>query len=250
MIKAIIIDDETHCIDRLAGLVNEHHAGLIDLQGAFQTAEEGLQAIRTLHPELVFLDIQIHDTTAFDLLRQMGEIDFDVIFTTAYDKYAVEAFRFSAIDYLLKPVAADELEQAVGRLEKKIAKNETAQKLDALFHNIKNMQGASRRIAVPVVNGLVFVQVSDIIRCESDSNYTTLFLKDKQKLTVARTLREFEELLTSANFYRVHNSHLVNLAYIKNYQKGKGGLLTMIDNSQVEVSTRRKEEFLKKLSEI
>ncbi|MES1161036.1 MAG: LytTR family DNA-binding domain-containing protein, partial [Bacteroidota bacterium] len=106
-----------------------------------------------------------------------------------------------------------------------------------------------RRIAVPVVNGLVFVQVGDIIRCESDINYTTLFLKDKQKLTVARTLREFEELLTEANFYRVHNSHLVNLAYIKSYQKGKGGTLTMMDNSRVEVSIRRKEEFLKNLSE-
>jgi two-component system LytT family response regulator len=248
MIKAIIIDDELHCIDRLTELL-EDHAGSIDLLGAYRTAAEGLRAIRTLRPGLVFLDIQIHDSTAFDLLRTIGEIDFEVVFTTAYDKYAVEAFRFSAIDYLLKPVAPDELAQAVSKLEKKMAKNETAQKLDALFHNLKNMQGASRRIVVPVVNGLVFVQVGDIIRCESDINYTTLFLKDKQKITVARTLREFEELLTDSNFYRVHNSHLVNLAYIKNYNKGKGGFLTMTDNSQVEVSTRRKEEFLKRLSE-
>jgi two-component system LytT family response regulator len=250
MIRTIIIDDEMHCIDRLTGLVKEYHADTIEILGACKTAEEGLRAIQTLRPELVFLDIQIHDTIAFDLLRQIGEIDFEVIFTTAFDKYAVEAFRFSAIDYLLKPIVPEELQQSVKRLEKKIAKDETAQKLDTLFHNFKNIQGASRRIAVPVMNGLVFIQVSDIIRCESAINYTTLFLKDKQKLTVARTLREFEELLTNANFYRVHNSHLVNLAYIKNYNKGKGGILTMTDNSQVEVSTRRKDDFLKRLSEL
>lgn len=250
MIRTIIIDDETHCIDRLTGLVNEYHAGAIEILGAYRTAGEGLRAIQTLRPELIFLDIQIHDSTAFDLLRQIKEIDFEVIFTTAFDKYAVEAFRFSAIDYLLKPIAPEELQQSVKRLEKKMAKNETTQKLDTLFHNFQNIQGASRRIAVPVINGLVFIQVSDIIRCESEINYTTLFLKDKQKLTVARTLREFEELLTNANFYRVHNSHLVNLAYIKNYNKGKGGILTMTDNSQVEVSTRRKEDFLKKLAEL
>jgi two-component system LytT family response regulator len=249
MIKAIIIDDETHCIDRLAALLEEFHAGSVELLGAYQTAEEGLRVIQSSRPELIFLDIQIGDTTAFDLLRQIGNMDFDVVFTTAYDKYAVEAFRFSAMDYLLKPISPDELERAIHKLEKKKTDIATSERLNVLFHNLKHIQGAARRIGVPVANGLVFVLVSDIIRCESEINYTTLFLKDKQKITVARTLREFEELLTDAGFYRVHNSHLVNLAYIKSYQKGKGGTLTMTDNSRVEVSTRRKEEFLKKLSE-
>jgi two-component system LytT family response regulator len=122
-------------------------------------------------------------------------------------------------------------------------------KLDTLFHNLKQIQGSSRKICVPVINGLVFIHVGDIIRCQSEINYTILFLRDKQKLTVARTLREFEDLLGGSGFYRVHNSHLVNLEYIKSYNKGKGGFLTMTDNSQVEVSTRRKEEFLKKLTE-
>jgi len=248
MIRTLIIDDEQHCIDRLQKLLQDYHPETIRLLGTYSDAAAAEESIRILRPDLVFLDIQIGATTAFDLLKNIGEPAFELIFTTAHDKYAVQAFRYSAIDYLLKPIDATMLGESIGRLEKKIAGHETARKLDALFHNLKNLQGPSRRICVPVVNGLIFIQVSDIIRCQSEINYTTLFMKDKQKLTVARTLREFEELLADANFYRVHNSHLVNLAYIRSYHKGKGGFLTMIDNSQIEVSTRRKDDFLKALS--
>jgi two-component system, LytTR family, response regulator len=158
-----------------------------------------------------------------------------------------QAFKFSAIDYLLKPVDREDLKAAIGRLSDKIHKTNASKKIDTLIHNL---HGASKRICVPVVTGLVFLQVNDIIRCQSDVNYTTLYLRDRQKLVVAKTLKEFEELLTDYNFFRVHNSHLINLAYIKNYNKGKGGFLTMTDQSIVEVSTRRKEEFMKKLSEL
>lgn len=247
MIKAILIDDEQHCIDRLSGLLGQYE-GAIELSGTYRDIDEGEKAIRSQRPDLVFLDIQIGDATAFDLLRRIGDPGFEIIFTTAFDKYAVEAFRFSAIDYLLKPIDPAQLSQAVQKLEKRQAAGDTARKLDTLFHNLKDLQGPSRRICVPVINGLVFILVGDIIRCQSDVNYTTLFLKDKQKLTVARTLGEFEDLLSGSNFFRVHNSHLVNLAYIKSYHKGKGGFLTMLDQSQVEVSTRRKDEFLKRLS--
>jgi two-component system LytT family response regulator len=247
MIRSILIDDEQHCIDRLSGLLRQYE-GIIEVSGAYRDVEEGEKAIRAQRPDLVFLDIQIGAATAFDLLRRMGDPSFGIIFTTAFDKYAVEAFRFSAIDYLLKPIDPDQLNEAVQKLEKRQSAGDTARKLDALFHNLKDIQGASRRICVPVVNGLVFIQVGDIIRCQSEINYTTLFLKDKQKLTVAKTLGEFEDLLSGSDFFRVHNSHLVNLACIKSYHKGKGGFLTMIDQSQVEVSTRRKDEFLRRLS--
>jgi two-component system LytT family response regulator len=123
-------------------------------------------------------------------------------------------------------------------------------KFEVLFHNLKNSQGVSKKISIPTVNGLVFLEVSDIIRCQAEVNYTTIFLKEKQKITVSKTLKEFEELLTAYNFYRVHNSHLINLAYIKSYHKGKGGYVSLTDNSEIEVATRRKEQFLKKLSEI
>ena len=250
MIKAIIIDDEQHCIDRLKKLVENYCNDSIEINGAFQSVEEGLSAVKQIKPELVFLDVEIKDKTGFDLLKQLPEINFEVIFTTAYDKYAVQAFKFSAIDYLLKPVVADELEAAVKKLNAKFSQKEISQKFDTLFHNLKNMHGASKKICVPVLNGIVLLEISDILHCESEINYTKIFLKNKQKLLVAKTLKEFEEMLSDYNFYRVHNSHLINLAYIKSYNKGKGGSVTMEDGSEIEVSTRRKEEFLKKLTAI
>ncbi len=247
MIRAIIIDDEQHCIDRLSKLVKENCSETVALEGTFQTVESGLRAITSIKPQLIFLDVQILDKTGFDLLQQAGNINFEVIFTTAFDKYAVQAFKFSAIDYLLKPVDATDLLQAVNKLQSKISKEETAKKIDVLLHNFTD---TAKRISVPTMSGLVFLTVNDIIRCESEVNYTTIFLKDKQKMMVAKTLKEFEELLTDYNFFRIHNSHLINLAHIKSYNKGKGGFVTMNDNSQVEVSTRRKEDFIKRLSEV
>jgi two-component system LytT family response regulator len=173
-----------------------------------------------------------------------------VIFTTAHEKYAVQAFKFSAVDYLLKPVDADDLKQAINKLQQKISKEEVSKKFDVLFYNLKNIQSTSKRITVPTIKGFEFLQVHDIVRCQSDINYTIIFLKGKQKITVAKTLKEFEELLIDHNFFRVHNSHLINLSYIKSYNKGKGGTVTMTDSSEVEVSTRRKDGFLKRLEEL
>lgn len=247
MIKAIIIDDEQHCINRLENLLANYCAESVQLCGSFQSVKDSLAGVQTLKPDLVFLDVEIKDSTGFDFLKQLPQINFEVIFTTAYDKYAVQAFKFSAIDYLLKPVDADELQASIKKLNEKISEKEMSQKFDALFHNLKNMQGASKRICVPVLTGFVLIDVDNIMRCESNINYTTLFLKDKQKLLVAKTLKEFEELLKDYNFYRVHNSHLINLAYINAYNKGKGGIVIMKDGTEVEVSTRRKEDFIKKL---
>ena len=142
-------------------------------------------------------------------------------------------------------VAAEDLGIAIAKIAEKMAKNDTSAKLDTLFHNLKNIQGMSKKICVPVVTGLVFLEIADIIRCESDINYTTFFLKDKQKLVVAKTLKEFEEMLVEYNFFRVHNSHLINLPYSKSYNKGKGGFVTLAHNSPIEGSTRRKDDFIK-----
>lgn len=245
MIKAIIIDDEQHCIDRLGSLLRVNHHDAINLLGFYKNVEEGMAAIAKLKPQLVFLDVQIHDKTGFDLLKQVNKIDFDIIFTTAYEKYAVQAIKFSALDYLLKPVTAEDLDLAIRKSADKRMANDTSTKLDTLFHNLRNIQGLSKKICVPVVTGFVFLEIADIIRCESEVNYTTLFLKDKQKLVVAKTLKEFEEMLTEYHFFRVHNSHLINLAYIKSYNKGKGGFVTLSDGTSVEVSTRRKDDFIK-----
>jgi two-component system LytT family response regulator len=249
MLKAIIIDDEQHCIDRLTRLLAEA-AAPVQLLQSYQSVQDGLQGIKEHQPDVVFLDVQIQEKTGFDLLGELKEINFEVIFTTAYDRYAVQAFKFSALDYLLKPVDSGDLLQALRKLNAKVSRNEMSGKFDVLFHNMKNLQGISKKISVPTVNGFSFLPVSDIIRCQAEVNYTTIHLKEHQKITVAKTLKEFEELLTEYNFYRVHNSHLINLAYIKSYNKGKGGYVSMSDNSEIEVSTRRKDDFLKRLAEV
>lgn len=249
MIRTLIIDDEQHCIDRVTHLL-EAHKDRVHLMDALHSVEEGVTAIKKFKPDLIFLDVQINDKTGFDLLKQIDTHDFEVIFTTAHDKYAVQAFKFSAIDYLLKPVDADDLQQALEKVSKKVAEKANNDRLDVLLHNLKNTQGSTKKISIPTVTGFVFVQVTDILRCQSEINYTTIFLKDKQKMTVAKTLKEFEELLSDYNFFRVHNSHLINLAYIKSYNKGKGGIVTMMDQTDIEVSTRRKDDLMKKLSEI
>jgi len=248
MLKAIIIDDEQHCIDRLTHLIGRYTLS-IQLIGSYLYFDDGLLAVKQLKPDVVFLDVQINSNTGFDLLMELNQINFEVIFTTAYEKYAVQAFKFSAIDYLLKPVDANDLEQALKKLNDKIEKKQMSEKFEVLLHNLKDIHGASKKISVPTVYGFSFLQVNDIIRCQSEVNYTTIYLQHNQKLTVAKTLKEFEELLSECNFYRIHNSHLINLAYIKSYNKGKGGFVTMRDNTEIEVSIRRKESFLKKLTD-
>lgn len=249
MINTIIIDDEIHCIQRLSNLLKEYCRDNIHLLGAYENIEEGLSSIKKLRPGLVFLDIQLNEKTGFDMLRQIKDITFELIFTTAYEKYAVQAFKFSALDYLLKPIDADDLLMAVNKVTKRISRNEMSKKMDVLFHNLKNIN-APRKISIPTVDGLMFIEVNDIIRCQSSINYTTIYLKNNQKITVAKTLKEFDELLSDYNFYRVHNSHLINLIHIKKYNKNKGGYIEMCDHSEIQLSSRRKEDFIKKLSEI
>ncbi len=250
MIRTIIIDDEQHCIDRLKRLLQENCSLFTELVGTFSSFEEGVFAIKKLKPDLLFLDVQLQDKTGFELLKKLDEINFEVIFTTAHEKYAVQAFKFSAIDYLLKPVDVEDLIQAIKKLQQKISREEVSKKFDALFYNLKNMQSTAKRIMVPTIKGFEFLPVQNIVRCQSDINYTIIFLKDKQKITVAKTLKEFEELLVDHNFFRIHNSHLVNLSCIKSYNKGKGGTVTMTDNTEVEVSTRRKDDFIKRLEKL
>ena len=247
MIRAIIIDDEQHCIERIKDLIEMHCSNKIHIMDEFKTVPEGINGINKLKPDLVFLDVEIKDQTGFDLLKQTVDISFDVIFTTGYDKYAVQAFKFSAIDYLLKPVDADDLKRAVGKLSDKLNHPDSSKKMENLLHNIAS---TNKRICVPIVTGFVFIPVNEIIHCESDVNYTTIYLSDKQKLMVAKTLKDFEELLGEFHFFRIHNSHLINAAYLKNYNKGKGGSVTLTDGTELEVSTRRKEDFLKWLEKI
>ena len=247
MITALLIDDEQHCIDRLATLLSEYCATSVRVIGTARSVDEGIGAIRQLRPDLLFLDVELGDKSGFDILSAQGDERPAVIFTTAFERYAVQAFRFSALDYLLKPVDGEDLRMAVGKATERKSREDMAQKIDVLFHNLKTLEGPLKRISVPTINGFVVIHVSDIIRCESDVNYTNIHLKGRRKLTVARTLKEFEELLGEYDFFRVHNSHLINLACVKGYNKGKGGYVSMVDDSEIEVSTRRRSEFIRRI---
>ncbi len=250
MVKVLIVDDEQHCIDRLSKLLYPSHSNLLEISGTALTVEEGVEKITSLNPDLIFLDVQIDDKTGFDLLRTLPEINFAIIFTTAYEKFAIQAIKFSAIDYLLKPIDDADLNAAIVKFMKERSQKLTAQKIDILLENTKNKKDLPKKIIVPTVNGFEFLEIADIARCKSDINYTTIYLKDKHKLVVAKTLKEFEELLSGHPFFRVHNSHLINLNFIKSYNKGKGGSVILTDGTEIEVSFRRKDDFLKRLSEL
>jgi two-component system LytT family response regulator len=249
MIKAIIVDDEQHCISRLTRLLEENCAQTVEVIGVCTTGKDGFEKISNLKPDLVFMDIQLGESTGIDLLKQIGKIDFEVIFTTAYDNYAIQAFKFSAIDYLLKPVEADELSAAVQRLRHINDQKQLADRLQNLFQNLKG-GSTPARISVPTNNGLVFLNVQDITRCEADVNYTTIYLKDKSTLTVAKTLKDFDQMLSVHQFFRIHSAHLINLQSVKSYHRGKGGYVIMNDNTSLEVSSRRKDLFLQKMAEL
>ncbi|MFT3682365.1 MAG: LytTR family DNA-binding domain-containing protein [Ferruginibacter sp.] len=246
MIKAIIVDDEQHCIDRLNNLLTLHHANEINVAVTVLTVKEGIKAIKEHQPDLVFLDVQVYDRTGFDLLRECGKIEFKVIFTTAYDKFAIQAIKFSAIGYLLKPVDEDDLKEAIEKL-KETSVEQTSLMAGVIENNLQQPV-KKKKLTIATGNELLFINIDEIIRCHSDINYTTIFKTDKQKIVVAKTLKEFEELLSDHNFFRVHNSELINLAYIKSYNKGKGGSVVLQDGTELEVSTRRKDDFLKKMA--
>lgn len=245
MINAIIIDDERHSCDALKMLLGkccqQVHVAAICYSG-----EEGIKRITELKPQLVFLDIEMPHMNGFQMLEQLPKIDFEIIFTTSYDQYAITAFKFSALDYLLKPVDREELEKAVQRVIKKI-NPPVSQQLEILLQKINQPAITVQRIALPTMQGLEFIPVESIIHCSSNNNYTEFFLTDKKKLLVSRTLKEVEDMLADHSFLRVHNSYIVNLNAVTRYIRGEGGYLVMTDGSTIDVSRSRKEMLMQKL---
>ena len=249
MINAIIIEDEQRSREMLREMLHQHFKN-IAVHAVCASAEEGKAAIKAYQPDLVFSDIELEKDTAFEMLQQLQDINFEVIFTTAYEKYAIQAIKFSALDYLLKPFSLSDLSEALHHYQQKQNKKQATHQFDALFHNLNHLQKDAKKIALPTLNGLVVIHLKEIIRCQADVNYTTFFMAGKSQLVIAKTLKEFEELLSEYDFMRVHNSHLINLNHVKKYTKGEGGIITMVDGSEVDVSRRKKSEFLKRLAEL
>jgi len=249
MLSSIIIDDEEKARTNLSNLLKDYCQN-VEVLDSVGSVKDAVDAVNTGNPDLIFLDVKMQGETGFDFLQQIDEINFEIIFVTAFDQYATKAFKFCAIDYLLKPININELKDAVEKVEKKKEKEFDKDKVTNLLENLKNKDEGINKLALSTLEGLTFVQLSDIIRCESSDNYTMFFLVNGERIMVSKTIKHFEELLSSHNFLRTHQSHLINLAHIKKYVKGDGGYVIMSDDSSVLISRRKKDDFLEKLSNI
>lgn len=248
-IKAIIVDDEQHCIDALQTMLQKKCPG-VQVIATAKSVRDAKELVDELQPDLVFLDVEMPYQNGFELLKLFEKVFFDVIFTTAYEQYALKAIKFNALDYLLKPFSVKELQDALDkcreRKSNRVKDQQGTSPMDVFLQNMKTLQQTHKKIALPTINGLVFMPVQNIVRCESTGNYTRIFFTDKKNLMVSRPLKEFEELLSDVDFFRVHNSHLINMQQMQSYIQGEGGFALMSDGTQVEVSRRRKADFLKK----
>jgi two-component system LytT family response regulator len=245
MIKSIIVDDEMKSRESLKKILLSFCEN-VEVLATCQNVEEALAAIDKLKPDLVFLDIQMQGETGFDLLSRLPKIDFDVIFTTAHSEYAIKAIKFSAIDYLLKPIDVDELQTALTKVRAKQNGN-ILERMQQLLQNVKSPSVENYKLALPTSEGLTFIRVNDLLYLKASGNYTEFYMREGQKYLVSRHLKEYDDLLADQNFFRIHHSSLINLNYIKNYVRGDGGYVVMTDNTSLDVSRRKKEEFLEKI---
>jgi two-component system LytT family response regulator len=243
MIRTVVIEDEDHSRKLMLSMLHEHHQQLHVVAEA-GSVREGLKAITDQKPDLVFLDIELQSETSFEILEQLPEINFELIFTTAFDHYALKAIKFCAIDYLLKPIDLNDLRIAIAKVEKRLNQAYLNKNLEVLLHNIKSGAQNNHRIALSTLEGLLFVSVSDIIYCESSGPYTKFIFKQAEKIVTSKHLKEYEDLLAGYDFFRIHKSYLVNLREIKKYLRGDGGQLIMSNGAALAVSKQRKENFL------
>jgi two-component system LytT family response regulator len=247
MIKAVIIDDVEQARVTLKKDL-EVYVKDVQVIGEANGVVEGARLLKNLQPDILFLDIQMQDGSGFDLLDILKDIQFKIIFITASDAHAIKAFRYAAIDYLLKPVDPDELMEALKKFKQE--KTNESDKYKLLNESLKNHHKAHERLALHTQDKIHIVNIQDIVRCESNVNYTEFYFSNGKKMLVTKTLKDFEDLLSEQGFYRVHQSHLVNTKFIKEFVKTDGGYLIMNDGSNVPVSTRKRPEVMKMLEEL
>lgn len=246
MIRAVIIDDEPKNRKILYSLL-EKFCPQVTILGEAGSAKEAMEIIPAVKPDLIFLDIEMPYGNAFDLLDQLMPVDFEIIFITAFDEYTLKAFKYSALDYLLKPVNIEELQAAVERAAKKIHLKSINQQLESLLQNLQSNKFPASKIAIPTNDSYVFVMLKEILRLEARGNYTCIYTADGSKHISSRNIKQYDEMLPERQFFRIHNSHIVNLEHVRKYRKGRGGEVEMTDGAVLEVATRRKDAFLAQL---
>lgn len=248
MYKVVIVEDEMHSRELLKNMLLMYCKEIGSIATA-SSVDEGVKAIKEHQPDFIFLDIEMQTGTGFDLLQQFPNPTFDVIFTTAYDHYAVKAIKFSAADYLLKPIDAEELKEAVNKVVLKRKENTMPLALQALMNNLRKPANAPQTITLATAEGLEFISLTDIIYIEANGPYSTFFLKHDRKIIVSKNLKEYEMLLSDHNFLRIHNSHIINISEVKRMIKTDGGYAIMSNGAQLIISPKRKENFLQMMAE-
>jgi len=249
MIKVLIIDDEKHCCDNLQWQLQQYCPD-VEIMAVCNSAEKGLQQILHQQPQLIFLDVEMPEMTGFEMLETLKEINFDIIFTTAFNKYAIRAIKFGALDYLVKPIDKDELREAINK-HLQHQQRDSLKQLTALLSHIKKSNDLSfQKIALPTMHSYELVPLNNIIVCESNNNYTDVRLNNGQHFLISKTLKQIEDLLDMSPFFRVHNSFLVNLQYAIRYVKGEGGYLVLNNDMTVPVARSKKEALLKLITHL
>ena len=243
ILKTVIVDDEIRSREFLRNLVEEFCPDT-KVAGLAASVEEAVKVIRAQKPDLVFLDIELQTGTGFDVLQQFNEPGFHVVFTTAYDHYAIKAIKFSAVDYLLKPIDLEELQLAVEKARARVENNSGRQAINMLLHNLRKPTGIDYSITLATSEGLEFVPLQSIIRLEASGPYTYFFLKEGKKIMVSKNLKEYEMMLGEYNFFRVHNSHIINMREVKRLIKTDGGYAVMNDESVIAISPKKRDEFM------
>jgi two-component system LytT family response regulator len=241
MIKAVIVDDELNCVEMLEWLIKTY-CPVVNVVALCTSGEKGIEAILKHRPDVVFLDIEMPRMNGFDMLEKFDNLFFDVVFTTAYNKFAIKAFRYSALNYLLKPVDPEDLQGTIKKLEEKktsVGKDQ----LNLLLENMKNLSNPVQRIALSTGDGLIFVNTADIMYCQAESNYTNVVMAKGNKVLIAKTLKDIDETLSGKDFFRVHNSYLVNINHIKKFVRGDGGYILMNDDTHITIARSKREEF-------
>ncbi len=250
MIRVVIVDDEPNARQVVRNIL-EHYCKTVEVVGEAENVSTGVATINRLKPDLVLLDIRMPDGTGFNLLKKIKNLNFHFIFITAHEEYAIQAIKQSALDYIVKPINTNELISAVENAVLTIPKdNEQNSKLETLVHNESSKDVSEKRIVLNTHDSIYVVKVQDIISCKADKNYTEVNIINKPKLVISKTLKEIEGMLAGCGFFRTHQSHLVNLKYIDHYEKGLGGIIVLQDSSRIPVSSRKKELFLKMISNI
>lgn len=246
MIRALIIDDEKPARDKLSMLVQQHFAERINVLAHCEDGEQAVAAIAEHRPDLLFLDVEMPKLSGFDVLRKSDLEGIDVIFTTAYDHYAIKAIKFAAVDYLLKPIDIDQLREAVDRVQAKRGMSGNAERMERMLDDVRNGITPDR-LSVPTLNGFQMVKVEDIVWCEAVNYYTVLHLVGKQQIAITRSLKEIEETLDGPEFIRIHRSHTIHLKHLARYIKGSGGQVVMSDGATLDVARLRKDELMARI---